>query len=218
MRPENAFPVEPSKVVPSVMREIERAMPVWSNYVDLRLKKKLKRAAKELPAVEAAVCTLVQHVLQPADRDLNSMYVAGMLLWADGVGPHTQEQKLNHVLYRVPELGRCAASLCVPAQHSPFACDSYCTFVAQGIVGWCRYEGVAGHPTCIANYRRTLANTGRCSIHFYAQAMTIYKHLDLPMEAEALFGRALEVMGPMGWQTWRQTPDLVPAPQRTALC
>lgn len=71
------------------------------------------------------------------------------------------------------------------------------------------YEGVASHPTCVANYRRTLANTGRCSIHFFAHAATIYKQLDLPDEAEELFGRAMEVMGPMGWDNFRQTPDLV---------
>jgi hypothetical protein len=185
MRPENAFPVEPEKISPTIMREVESVIPVWTGYVELRVKKKLALAKRELPAVEKAVCGLVRQVLQPPPtaRDINTMYVVGMVLWTDGIGgSYTQEQKKNHVLFVVPELGRCAAEL---------------------------YEGVASHPTCVANYRRTLANTGRCSIHFYAQAIAIYKQLDLPAEAEATFDRAMDVMGAMGWQNWRQTPDLV---------
>ena len=171
MREENAFPVDHTTVPPAIMQEIEAVMPIWNGFVDLRIKKNFARAAIELPNVEAKVCGLVRRVLQPTGggskrkTDLNAMYVVGMLLWSDGAGgPYTQEQKKNNVLFVVPELGRCAAKL---------------------------YEGVASHPTCVASYRRTLANTGRCSIHFFAHAATIYKQLDLLDEAEESFDRAM---------------------------
>ena len=186
MRAENAFALDPSQATPALMQALERAAPPWNGLVDLAVKGDAVPAQRHVEPVAAAVCQLVQGVLAAEPRELQDMGVVGMLLWADGAGgPHRREDKVNKVLYRVPQIGRCAAQL---------------------------YEGIATHPICLEKYRRTLPNTGRCSVHFFAHGVTTLKHNELWDDAEAMFQRALEAMGPqLGWSHVRQTPDLVVA-------